>query len=76
MADFNIVRLFGGLVEGSLLAKFEVLGANDWKVIFDNITFKGESIYAYLCTTNPREVSSKLYRDICLNASECNDHRR
>lgn len=42
MADFNIVRLFGGLVEGSLLAKFEVLGANDWKVIFDNITFKGE----------------------------------
>jgi hypothetical protein len=42
VADFNIVRLFGGLVEGSLLAKFEVLGANDWKVIFDNITFKGE----------------------------------
>lgn len=42
VADLNIVRLFGGLVEGSLLAKFEVLGANDWKVIFDNITFKGE----------------------------------
>lgn len=36
----NFVRLFGGLVEGALEAGWEVKGANEWKVIFNNITFR------------------------------------
>jgi hypothetical protein len=36
----NFVRLFGGLVEGALVATWEVKGANEWKVIFQDITFR------------------------------------
>lgn len=36
----NFVRLFGGLVEGALVATWEVKGANEWKVIFQDLTFR------------------------------------
>lgn len=63
LADVNIVRLLGGVVEGNLVAKWEVLGANDWKVIFDTITFKGKNQAA---AAEGRHRRGRLTDDGCL----------